>query len=173
MYQRILVPVDGSLTSMRGLEEAIRIAQLTHGRLRLIHVVDELSFSFGMEAYAGYGGDLLGILRENGARVLEQAKSIVAATGIEVDTILNDTFSGLVHVLVTAEASQWPADLIVLGTHGRRGVGRMVLGSSAENILRYATVPVLLVRAPEVVATTAAHPAAAHMSLPAGALAME
>ncbi|MGJ7511538.1 universal stress protein [Variovorax sp. GT1P44] len=106
MYQRILVPVDGSTTSMRGLEEAIRIAQLTHGRLRLIHVVDELSFSFGMEAYAGYGGDLLGILRENGARVLEQAKSIVAATGIEVDTILNDTFSGLVHVLVTAEASR-------------------------------------------------------------------
>jgi nucleotide-binding universal stress UspA family protein len=44
------------------------------------------------------------------------------------------------------EVAEWPADLIVLGTHGRRGVGRMLLGSDAEQVLRTATVPVLLVR---------------------------
>jgi nucleotide-binding universal stress UspA family protein len=178
MYQRILVPVDGSPTSNRGLDEAIQIAKLTRGRLRLIHVVDELSFSLGMGAYAGYGGDLPGILRDNGARVLEQGRATVAAAGVEVDTLLNDNFSGLVHEQVAAEASRWPADLIALGTHGRRGVGRMVLGSSAEKILRYSTVPVLLVRAPDVdavpaPAATAERSYSSQLDSPTGAMAAD
>lgn len=104
--------------------------------------------------------------------VLEQARSKVAAEGIEVDTVLNDNFSGTVHALVSGEASTWPADLIVLGTHGRRGVGRMMLGSSAENILRYAT----MVRAPKAAVTTEvaqATKATDHLILPTGSLAME
>jgi nucleotide-binding universal stress UspA family protein len=146
MYQRILVPVDGSPTSTRGLDEAIRIAKLTGGRLRLFHVIDELSFALGMNAYTGYAGDWLKVLREKGFAVLEEGSAAARASGVEADTVLCDQFSGSVHEQVTAEASKWPADLIVLGTHGRRGVGRFVMGSSAEHILRYATVPVLLVR---------------------------
>lgn len=147
MYQRILVPVDGSPTSNHGLEEAIRLAAMTQGRLRLIHVIDELSFAFTMDAYAGQAGNWRSALRENGTQILEDARATVAAAGIEVDTVLHDNLAGTVHELVTAEAAQWPADLIVLGTHGRRGVRRLVLGSSAEHILRQAPVPVLLVRA--------------------------
>jgi len=175
MYQRILVPIDGSPTSTRGLQEAIRLAMLTKGRLRLIHVIDELSFALGMDAYAGYGGNWLQLLRDKGTRVLEQAKAAVVATGVGVETTLNDTFSDAVHLVVTAEADRWPADLIVLGTHGRRGVGRMVMGSSAENILRYSTVPVLLVRAPESGSNAGAESplAPAHRTMPAGAVAME
>lgn len=147
MYQRILVPVDGSITSGHGLTEAMALARLTHGRLRLIHVVDELSFSFGMEAYAAYGGaDWLGVMRENGALILHREKARVEAANLEVDTVLYDNFSGAMPALIAAEVIRWDADLIVLGTHGRRGIGRLVLGSGAENILRHATVPVLLVR---------------------------
>jgi nucleotide-binding universal stress UspA family protein len=149
MYQRILVPVDGSSTSQRGLAEAISLARLTQGRLRLLHVIDELSFALAMDAYSGHSGDWLGALRESGQRLLEEGKSAAEAAGIGAETVLCDTFSGAVHEMVTAEARKWPADLIVLGTHGRRGVGRLVLGSSAEHILRFAPVPVLLVRAPE------------------------
>lgn len=156
MYQRILVPVDGSPTSSRSLEEAVRLAVLTKGRLRLMHVVDDLSFVLGLDAYGGNGSDWLGFLRDNGARVLEQAKSAVVACGVGVETMLSDNFSGPVHLQVTAEAGRWPADLIVLGPHGRRGAGRMVLGSGAENILRCSTVPVLLARALEVKAAVAA-----------------
>lgn len=75
MYQRILVPIDGSPTAQRGLVEAIRLAKLTQGRLRLIHVIDELSFALAMDAYAGYAGDWLNVLRENGGRLLEEAKA--------------------------------------------------------------------------------------------------
>lgn len=173
MYERILVPVDGSPTSGRGLDEAIQLARLTHARLRLCHVIDELSFALSMDAYAGHAGDWLGVLRDNGHRILEQARATAQAAGIEADTVLCDRFSAPVHETVIAEAVKWAADLIVLGTHGRRGVGRLVLGSSAEHILRHATVPVLLVRAPAAETGVEAKEAAARLSPPSAALAPE
>ena len=81
MYERILVPVDGSLTSNRGLDEAIRLATLTHARLRLIHVIDELSFALAMDAYAGYAGDWLGELRANGARISTRLRPTARNSG--------------------------------------------------------------------------------------------
>jgi nucleotide-binding universal stress UspA family protein len=175
MYTRILVPVDGSPTSNHGLDEAISLAKLTQGQLRLIHVIDELSFALPMDAYAGYAGYSLSVLKENAVQLLQEAKMKVEAAGVKADTVCHDNFEGSVYELVTAEAVKWPADLIVLGTHGRRGVGRVLMGSSAENILRYANVPVLLVRAPE---AAAQHKVAKvhmpeHLHLPSGALAME
>ena len=146
LYQRILVPIDGSPTSKRGLDEAIRIAQLTGGALRLIHVADEISVAFAMNAYAGVPGDWSERIRADGARLLEEAQSRVAAAGIASEAVQVDNFSGAVHEKIVEEAGRWPADLIVLGTHGRRGIGRLVLGSSAENVLRSDAVPVLLVR---------------------------
>jgi len=149
MYQRILVPLDGSDTSDLGLTEAIRLAQLTHARLRLIHVIDELSFAFTADAYSYRAGELLDLLRKNGADILEKALATVRAQGIEADTVLYENLDKTVQQRVISEAETWKADLIVIGTHGRRGVRRMVLGSSAEGILRGAHVPVLLVRSPD------------------------
>ena len=167
MYQRILVPVDGSSTSSHGLAEAIRLAGLTHGRLRLMHVIDELSFALAMDAYAGHAGDWLAELRAAGTKLLEEGRAKAAAEGVEADCVLCDNFRGAVPERVAAEAASWPADLIVLGTHGRRGLGRMVMGSSAEHILRTATVPVLLVRAPE----AHARAEAARFTMPGGLVA--
>jgi nucleotide-binding universal stress UspA family protein len=141
MYERILVPVDGSPTSDHGLQEAIQIAKLTNGKLRLIHVIDELSL-----IYAGNHVGSMPTLREDARRLLDNEKRMVEAEGLEAETVLKDVLKGRVHELILAEAGNWPADLIVLGTHGRRGFDRLTMGSSAENILRQATVPVLLVR---------------------------
>ena len=150
MYQRILVPVDGSPTSDRGLDEAIRLAQLTGGRLRLMHVVDELSLALGNAGgFSMATPDMFQLLRDAGAQILAQARARVEAAALPVDTVLDDTLGGRVCDLVVTQAKQWPADLIVIGTHGRRGVGRLVMGSGAEQILRLAPVPVLLVRAAE------------------------
>ncbi|TAK78190.1 MAG: universal stress protein [Aquabacterium sp.] len=147
MYERILVPIDGSPTSDRGLEEAIRMARLTQARLRLVHVVDEFPFVLGADTLAPYTADVLSLLREAGEGVLARAKAKALAGGIAVDTVLHDTFQGRVCDLVVADANDWHADLIVIGTHGRHGVERVLLGSDAEQILRVAPVPVLLVRA--------------------------
>ncbi len=149
MYQRILVPIDGSPTSDLGLNEAIRLARLTNATLRLIHIVDELSFALAVDAYGYYAGELLDLLRKNGAELLEKGMAAVRERGVLVEGVLYENLDKTVPQRVIAEAESWKADLIVIGTHGRRGVRRMVLGSSAEGILRGAPVPVLLVRAPE------------------------
>lgn len=149
MYQRILVPVDGSPTAARGLDEAVRLARLTGGRLRLLHVVDELSVALGgAGAFTGAPvPDTFSLLREAGQSILAQAQAQVQAAGVPVDSVLDDSLGGRISDRVLAEAQQWPAELIVIGTHGRRGVGRLLLGSDAEQVLRQALVPVLLVRA--------------------------
>ena len=149
MYTRILVPVDGSPTSNRGLDEAVKLAQLTGAKLRLIHVIDELVYAVGMDGMGTMAADLLPLLREGGEQILATCRTRVEASGVAVDTVLSDGYVGRVCDRVVAEAAAWHADLIVLGTHGRRGVGRVFLGSDAEQIVRLATTPVLLVRSPE------------------------
>ena len=149
MYTHILVPVDGSPTSNRGLEEAVKLARLTGASLRLMHVVDQLVYAASMEGFGAMTADLIPLLREGGEKILMTAKERVEASGVPVDTVLFDSFAGRVCDLVVAEATKWPADLIVLGTHGRRGVERIFMGSDAEQIVRLAPTPVLLVRASE------------------------
>jgi nucleotide-binding universal stress UspA family protein len=150
MYQRILVPIDGSATSNQGLDEAIKLAKLTGAELRLMHVVDALSFATGFEPYAVYAGDVVPRIREAGERVLQTGKERVQAQGVKVDCKLLDDLTSRVSESVIEQARLWAADLIVLGTHGRRGIGRLLLGSDAEQIARASPVPVLLVRGSEV-----------------------
>lgn len=151
MYQRILVPVDGSPTSNRGLDEAVRLARLTGASLRLLHVVDELSVALGnAAAFSGTAPETFALLREGGEKILADGRARVEAAGLPVDTVIDDTLRGRISELVAKQAADWPADLIVIGTHGRRGVGRLLMGSDAEQVLRLAPVPVLVVRAAEV-----------------------
>jgi nucleotide-binding universal stress UspA family protein len=143
MYKRILVPFDGSATSNAGLDEAVKLAKLTGAGIRLVHVLDHLPFSTGE---AGLTGDLLGILVEAGSQVLLDGKRRVEAADVPVDTFLSKTFGERVCNVVAEQAKEWNADLIVIGTHGRRGVKRLLIGSDAEQIVRTASVPVHLVR---------------------------
>jgi nucleotide-binding universal stress UspA family protein len=146
MYERILVPVDGSATSNRGLAEAIKLGKLTGARLLLLHAVDIAAVSVAPEAAAATAG-LFEAMRDTGADILAKAKATVTSAGLGAETMLLDTLTGRICDLVVDEAKKWKADLIVLGTHGRRGVGRLLIGSDAEQIVRLASVPVLLVRA--------------------------
>ena len=146
MYQRILVPVDGSPTSNAGLAEAIKLAKLTGAQVCVLHVVDEMPFLMSGDGFAGMPGDVFALLKEAGQTVLDQARLTVHAAGIPVEATLFDSLSGRLCDRVAEQVQAWGADVIVLGTHGRRGVGRMLLGSDAEQIVRTATVPVLLVR---------------------------
>jgi nucleotide-binding universal stress UspA family protein len=149
MYQRILVPIDGSSTSTAGLDEAIRLAGVTGARLRLVHAVDALSFATGFETAAVYAGDVLPAMQRAGQRILDEGAARAAAGRVTVDTLLLESHATRLSDLIVELARSWDAELIVIGTHGRRGVGRLFLGSDAEQIVRSSPVPVLLVRAPE------------------------
>jgi len=143
-YQRILVPVDGSATSNRGLEQAIAMARLTGGRIRVLHVVDDLPVM--VEGYGAFAAEAVDMLRDAGKRTLAEAQRAVENAGVPVDTALFEGVTGRVSEHVAREVEEWKADLVVLGTHGRRGVRRLFLGSDAEQVLRTSAVPVLLVR---------------------------
>lgn len=146
MYKRILVPLDGSETSNKALTAALQLARLGGGRVRLVHVVEEMAYVSGFDQYGGYSGDLITAMRENGAKILGDGMAIAQSAGVEADNMLYDKFGERLGEVVSDAAKRWNADLIVVGTHGRRGVGRILLGSGAEQIIRMAPAPVLVVR---------------------------
>ena len=146
-YRKILVAVDGSPASGKGLREAIRLARAERAKLFIMHVVDEFQAFAAMDGLVGLpGADLLSALREGGKRILAKAVGIALKQKIKPKGILREMLSGPAAYPIVREARKLRADLIVLGTHGRRGVRRLVLGSDAEQVVRTASVPVLLVR---------------------------
>jgi nucleotide-binding universal stress UspA family protein len=149
MFKRILVPIDGSETSSRGLDEALRLARLTGAAVKLIHVLDELASPWGIDGNADYQSQVVPYLKKQAEHIVEEGRARAAQAGIAVDTQLLDCYRLRTADVVLEDADAWKADLIVLGTHGRRGPRRLFLGSDAEQILRGAAVPVLLVRGPE------------------------
>ena len=146
MYARILVPVDGSETSKRGLEEAIKLSKALGSELRLVHIVDDSALAMNPEAGIA-AAPLVEEFAEGGKLILDEARALAAAQGAQVETALHENFTGRVADLIVDEAKQWRADLIVMGTHGRRGIRHVVLGSDAQAVVHAAEVPVLLLRA--------------------------
>lgn len=156
MYSRILVPFDGSAPSTRGLDEAIQLASLTDARLRILHVVDELQYITGFVSPQAYANEVVPFMRAEGEKILMSGKSRAEKAGVKADTSLVEGAALRLADVVVDQVNAWGAGLIVVGTHGRRGVSRWMLGSDAEQIARAAPVPVLLVRAPDAAAEASA-----------------
>ena len=150
MYKRILVSIDGSATSDKGLDEAAKLAKVCGASLRLIHIVDPIPFTTGYEAMGRHTGRDIAAIEDAAQQLLDAGKQRAQAAGAaDVDTVLVDRTTARISERIVEQAKTWGAELIVIGTHGRRGVGRMLLGSDAEQTVRIAPVPVLLVRAPD------------------------
>ena len=146
LYRRILVPVDGSATSTRGLREALRVARAARAQLWLLHVLDEF-FAFSDPEAARYSDVLIASLRKRGERVLARAGALTRSKGVKAHILMPEIVGGTAAAEIVRHARKVHADLIVLGTHGRRGLKRLALGSDAEQVVRSSPVPVLLVRA--------------------------
>lgn len=145
-YKRILVPVDGSPTSARGLLEAIKLAHDARAKLLLLHVVEEYAILGIPEAGASIG-PVLDTLKRTGRTTLAKLERSARRAGARPETKLVEDFSGRIANSIVDQAKRWRADVIVMGTHGRRGLNRVFLGSDAELVARYSPVPVLLVPA--------------------------
>ena len=144
MYKRILVAVDGSKTSNLALKEAIGLAKDQHATLRLIHVIDEASIY--MMAEMPYAIDeYQKSMREAGRKALMKCADQAKAARVKFDTKLAFTMTRSIGDAINQEAKRWSANLIVIGTHGRRGFDRLVLGSVAERVIRTAVKPTLII----------------------------
>ena len=146
MYKRILVPTDGSHTAEAGLREACKLAREQEGTLlRVVHVVDELLTAMP-ELYGTAYDALTDSVRKAGAAILTRAESCARDQGVTIETQLIEGMGTPAGELVIKAAQAWRADLIVCGTHGRRGLRRIVMGSDAELMVRQTPVPILLIR---------------------------
>jgi nucleotide-binding universal stress UspA family protein len=146
MYEKILMAFDGSKTSKRAFAEALLLARLSSAQLRVAYVIDVVAPP-GM-GFTYVPAELLTAYREDAMKLLEQVHSEAKAAGVNCETELlevqevTDTVADCLQRCALRQGAQ----LVVLGTHGRRGVKRALLGSVAEQFLRKADCPVLLVR---------------------------
>jgi len=143
-FKRILVPVDGSEVSTRALVSATQLARDGGGRVLVLHVLDQIDYFAGGYEYAGAA--VLEELQRQSRKILEDAAAICQSAGVPCETQLMDEPGTRLGDKVAEQALAWNADLVVVGTHGRKGLSRAMLGSGAEQIVRFAPVPVLVVR---------------------------
>lgn len=147
MYRRILVPVDGSHASMIGLRQAFALARDQNAGLRILNVIDEgVMVPVMMEPSAAVYTDIIGSLREEGQKVLATARREAEKCGVNAEAVQVASRARPVSDIILGEARRYKADVIVMGTHGRRGLNRLLLGSDAERVLRDSPIPVLLIR---------------------------
>ena len=144
MYHRILVPLDGSGTAERGLREAIGMAIAHKAELHLLHVVDDFPLMVEMSSAINFQ-ETRAHLSQFGEVLLAKAKGSAEEAGVRADIALRELTSGRVADAIVEEATNAGCDLIVIGSHGRRGFSRLALGSEAERVARSSPVPVLLV----------------------------
>ena len=145
MYHRILVPLDGSAPSERGLREAIRLATDQKATLFLLHVLDDYPVLTDGSSPRSYQATVTR-LRRQGSELLARADDACSEAGVRAKTVLREVTPAAVADAIVEESSKLGCDLIVMGTHGRRGVSRLTMGSEAELVVRTSQVPVLLVR---------------------------
>jgi nucleotide-binding universal stress UspA family protein len=157
MYQKILVPFDGSPPSEHGLREAIRLASELRAALTILNVVDDFQVlqTAGVEGGL-YTPDMIALLNAGSKELIDHAVALAGSMGVDAQGISVEVAGGPCSDEIISQAGKLGADLIVMGTHGRRGLGRAILGSDAERVVRTADVPVLLVRGAGTPATAVA-----------------
>lgn len=146
MYKHILAPIDGSDASQRGLQEAIALALDQRAALRLLFVVDASVAAQDPPSALRSQDELVDALRRIGRAVLAKGRQEAQEHGAQAETTLRETSGHRVASAIVAEAKKLACDLIVMGTHGRRGLSHLVLGSDAEVVVKTSPVPVMLVR---------------------------
>ena len=142
MYKRILVPFDDSEGSRKALETAVELTRARSGTIRLVHYLDDVTYP---DAY-GYSVPIIETVHQAALDMLEAVTSRTKAMGATVENHLLLGAGKRLGQCVAEEARAWEADLVVLGSHGRKGFERVLLGSGAEQIVRESPVAALVVR---------------------------
>lgn len=141
--QRMLVPIDFSDCSLDAVEYAVLVAQRAKASIRLLHVLEPVSY--GLDFTLSHTAKREE-MRERITARMDGLKAALQSGGVTADVQVR---GGLPADSVLEAAGEYPADLIVMGTHGRRGLSHTMWGSVAESVLRKSHCPVLTVRSPK------------------------
>ena len=145
LYQRIMVPIDESATSLRALEEAMRLALLDNSHLHLVHIIDFASFAWSGAEFID-GSSLQKAIKDKGQQVLDSAIARCHAANVPASHRLIESWDQKIATCLKEECLACSADLVVMGTHGGTGLMHLLLGSVAEGLLHITDKPMLLVR---------------------------
>ncbi len=144
MFKHILIPVDGSLMAQKAVEKAVGLAQAFGSDVTLIYVIDPFPFT-GLGSDFGYGqAEYLSAASAEADEATQAAQQVLRAGGVRAETMVvnaHSTWRGILDA-----ATQVGADLIVMGSHGRHGLEKLVLGSVTQRVLSHAHLPVFVVR---------------------------
>ena len=144
MFKHILVPVDGSPTAQLAVERAIQLAKAFDSRVTAIFVIDPYPFT-GIGTDFAYGqAEYLSAATAEAHAAIKAAKLALEKAAVSVDTSVIESHTAWRGVVEAAESMQ--ADLIVMGSHGRSGLEKLVLGSVTQAVLSHTKLPVLVVR---------------------------
>jgi len=144
MFKHILVPVDGSETAQLAVDKAINLAKAFESRVTAIFVIDPYPFT-GVGTDFAYGQtEYLNAATAEANAAVKSAKERFEQAGVSVDTTVVEAHAAWRGVVQAAKSLQ--ADLIVMGSHGRSGLEKLVLGSVTQAVLSHTHLPVLVVR---------------------------
>jgi len=146
----ILLPTDGSECSAKAMAYALSFAKQYGGRVVALHVIDQRWEEHTRVVFAEVGQDLTQKIRngyeEEAQRILREVTDAASKVGVPVES---KVLTGFPPEEIVRVAQQLPADIIIMGTHGRAGMSHLLLGSVAEKVVRRAPCPVLTVRKEE------------------------
>ena len=144
MFKHILIPVDGSATSAMAVSKAAALAKTFGSTVTAVYVVDPYPFT-GVGADFAYGqAQYISAATAEANTALDATKKAMADVGVDVTLMVGEGHAVHDGILRALEATG--ADLIVMGSHGRRGLEKLVLGSVTQRVLGVVRVPVLVVR---------------------------
>ena len=135
MYDKILVPTDGSDCAAKALEHAEQLADMFDAEIHLLYVVD-----VRMNTAGEYYANMMGNLREAGSKRLDKISE-----DLDRDKVVSKVVEGVPHTEINDYAEENGIELVVMGTHGRTGLNRLLIGSTTEKIVRTSNVPVMTV----------------------------
>lgn len=144
MFKHILIPVDGSLMAQKAVKQAVGLAQAFGSDVTLIYVIAPFPFT-GLGSDFGYGqAEYLSAALAESDAATTAAQQVLHGGGVRAETMVvnaHSTWRGILDA-----ATQVGADLIVMGSHGRHGLEKLVLGSVTQRVLSHAHLPVFVVR---------------------------
>ena len=144
MFKHILVPVDGSDTSMLAVSKAAGLAKTFGSAVTAVYVVDPYPFT-GVGADFAYGqAQYINAATAEANTALEATRKAMADAGVPVTTVVGEGHA--VHDGILRALESTGADLIVMGSHGRRGIEALILGSVAQKVLTHASLPVMIIK---------------------------
>ncbi len=146
MFEHILMPTDGSACSEAAIAQGLELAKSLGARVTFLYALeDPVSAVYAIPETATYRADIYEDLKKAGEDALARAEAMAKSAGVFCETLLAERASPVQAI----HAAETEADLVVMGTHGRRGFDRLMVGSVAEGALRRATKPYLMIRSGE------------------------